>query len=124
MEKQRKCHVKIETEDVTEAFDTLATESLNGVSFTSAKGEDHQLTAFEGAWRYQKWGESYLDFTFSNHPSEGIYRTGGHTLILSVNTVKFERNAQGIHIVYQLLDQEDIISTHRISIDYKNVQEA
>ena len=124
MEKQRKCHVKIETEDVTEAFDTIATESLNAVSFTSAKGEDHQLTAFEGTWRYQKWGEAYVDFTFSNQPSEGIYRTGSHTLIFHVKTVAFEWNTQGIHIVFQLLDQEDIISTHRISIDYKSVQEA
>ncbi len=124
MEKNLLCHVKIETEDVTESFDTAALETASTLSFESPKGETHSLTELSDGWRYQKWGEAYLDFTFSDDVTEGLYRIAGQTIIFEVQTLK-RINQKGFkQITYQLIENSKPLSIHTISITLDRVQEA
>lgn len=124
MEKQLICHVKIESDDVTQTFDATATETALSISFQSPEGEAHILTQLEDGWRYQKWGEAYLDFTFSDDLNEGLYRIAGQTIIFTVKTLERINQKDFKRITYQLLDHLEPLSIHTISITLDRVQEA
>lgn len=124
MEKQLNCHVKIESDDVTQSFDAKATETAVSLSFQSPEGESHILTQLEDGWRYQKWGEAYLDFTFSNDLNEGLYRIAGQTLIFTIKTLNLIDRKDYKQITYQLLEHLEPLSIHTISITIDRVQEA
>lgn len=124
MEKTLLCHVKIETDDVSESFETNASETASGLSFKSPKGELHSLTELSDGWRYQKWGEAYLDFTFSSDVTEGLYRVAGQTMIFEIQTLKRINQEDFKHITYQLMDDSKPLSMHTISIILDRVQEA
>lgn len=124
MENQVNCHVKIESDDVTETFETHATQSTHTLSFRSPQAETHILTSLEDGWRYQKWGEAYMDFTFSKELSEGLYQISGHTLVLTIQTLELSMDSNPKTIKYQLLDDLVPISTHTISITIDRIQEA
>lgn len=124
MEKQLNCHVKIESDDVTQSFAAIANETTSNLSFQSPEGESHRLTKLEDGWRYQKWGEAYLDFTFSTDLNEGLYRIAGQTLVFTIKTLNLINHKDFKQIRYQLLDDLDPISIHTISITIDRVQEA
>lgn len=104
-------------------FSTTGEIILNELTFTDPNQDKHVLT-WNSTLRYQKTGETVMDFTFDpTNQTTGFYQTIGQQLSFVIDTTSYNVNDGHIRITYTLLQDQEPINTTMISIDYYVIKE-
>lgn len=104
-------------------FSTTGSLISNELSFTDPNQDQHVLS-WDTTLRYQKTGETDMDFTFDpRKQTTGFYQTIGQQLSFIIDTISYSVNDGHIRITYTLLQDQEPINTTMISIDYYVIKE-
>lgn len=114
--KKTQIEVTISYDKTNEVFETNAEWQDALLTFKDSNNAHHMFMLMDDSIRFVKKGESYLDFTFQEGFSEGIYRIDGYTITFDIKTHQLFFTDQVLDIDYELIQDQEIISKHTIKI--------
>ena len=114
--KNTQIEVTISYDKTNEVFETNAEWQDALLTFKDSKDAHHTFMLMGDSIRFVKKGEAYLDFTFQEGLSEGIYRMDGYTITFDIKTHQLFFTDQVLDIHYVLIQDQEIISKHTIKI--------
>lgn len=116
MMKDKNIWVQISTNDIQKTITAHAEISDHKIEFTDDEKQVNTISILDQDIRYQKKGNPEMDFYFSDELTEGTYKIDHQTLIFQIKTLELKIKDDTISIRYQLLQENEIISTHSITI--------
>lgn len=116
MMKNKNIWVQISTDDIQKTMTAYAEISDHKIEFMDDEQQVHTISIIDQDVRYQKRGNPLMDFYFSDELTEGTYQIDQQTLIFQIKTLELKIKDDTISIRYQLLQENDIISTHSITV--------
>lgn len=116
MMKDKNIWVQISTNDIQKTITAHAEISDHKIEFTDDEKQVNTISILDQDIRYQKKGNPEMDFYFSDELTEGTYKIDNQTLIFQIKTLELKIKDDTISIRYQLLQENEIISTHSITI--------
>ena len=114
--KDKNIWVQISTNDIQKTITAHAEISDHKIEFTDDEKQVNTISILDQDIRYQKKGNPEMDFYFSDELTEGTYKIDNQTLIFQIKTLELKIKDDTISIRYQLLQENEIISTHSITI--------
>lgn len=114
--KDKNIWVQISTNDIQKTITAHAEISDHKIEFTDDEKQVNTISILDQDIRYQKKGNPEMDFYFSDELTEGTYKIDHQTLIFQIKTLELKIKDDTISIRYQLLQENEIISTHSITI--------
>jgi uncharacterized beta-barrel protein YwiB (DUF1934 family) len=100
----------------TQSYQTHADWSEDRISFKDPNGEEHIYQKSSETIRLVKHGITHLEFTFSHLKTKGLYRIDTQTFQFDIKTQKLLFQNTQLNIQYDLIQNNEVISTHLIDI--------
>lgn len=114
----------IQSIDSNQEFTVEGVFDNNSISFIDPSKDSNTLTLYQDMIDYEKSGASILHFTFDKNTSTmGTYEVYNHQFEFTVVTTKLVIENQYIEIIYQLLQEEELVNETSLTLSYEFTKE-
>jgi len=110
--------------DSSTTFKVCGERVNNTVKFTDNDNNIHIIISDGKTIKYQKKGESIMNFIFElNCKTEGIYKIGNTEFLFDIDTIELISNKNRLEIEYMLYQDNELVNESKLRINYISMKE-